>query len=206
MSRDLWVAVGHKSAAADLSGDAFQLLVRFRIEAELRQTDGLLNDRQVRALGPVEVPAAKLNRLLDELVDKGAIERVGDIGWQDVGFLDYCRSKAERETEREQWKERQQRSRTARLTVVSQGESRRDTQSESRGESCVLPSPSPSPSPAPTQDDGSREGGDTLVVVGAEGSDGQGSEKSGAQNGKNGSHGPLRDIRAASFRRSLHGR
>ena len=143
MARDLYVKTRLRTELfnARLSSDSLRLLQAIRSRADADETDGVLHDRVVAGLG-VELgySAARTRRCLSELRDGRHIETHAD-EHRDIAFLEVCKSAAEREAERSDWRRRTERSRM----------SRRDAHRESREQSLDTPSPSHAPSPSSTR-------------------------------------------------------
>ncbi len=87
-----------------ISGNALQLLLRIRRDCDLRETDGLIAPRHLDALGVAHGMSSAARRAsIAELIKAGLI-RQDQSGFQDVHFKQWCRSAADREDRREQWR------------------------------------------------------------------------------------------------------
>jgi hypothetical protein len=123
----------------DLSGDAFQLLIRIRRVADRDETDGSISARQMKALAALhDIGPAQMKKAVAVLIKSGRLRKERD-GFLDVGFANVCRSSAEREARRERWKDYSRSYRQAASALESPETLQR-----------VSASPSPSRSPSPS--------------------------------------------------------
>jgi hypothetical protein len=99
-----YAPISHEELDAPISGNALQLLLRIRRDADQRETDGVIATRHLDALavahgmgeedkraGPLELTRAKLVRPKRD-------------GYLDVNFLEWCRPADKREARRAQWR------------------------------------------------------------------------------------------------------
>jgi len=96
-----FVAVELEAADSRASNEALGLAVRFRVESDRRQTDGILDDREVAAVAAMHgITRPRLAALLLELVAAGLVERI-EGGVRDLNFLCWCNSRAELQAKRD---------------------------------------------------------------------------------------------------------
>jgi len=96
-----FVPVELEAADSRASNEALGLAVRFRAESDRRQTDGMLDDREVAAVAAMHgITRPRLAALLLELVAAGLVERIeGRV--RDLNFLCWCNSRADLQAKRD---------------------------------------------------------------------------------------------------------
>lgn len=97
---------------APISGEALRLLLRIRRRCDQDETDGVINERSLRALAAYyELRPTRIRALLGELEAVSLLVRAPK-GWKDVNFVSWMRSRAERSETRSAWRRWQENHRT----------------------------------------------------------------------------------------------
>ena len=117
-----YIALEVETVRASVSCEALGFMARIRDLIDQREGDGLIKASAVRALGVELEIETRVPGLLQELAAAELLRKVGD-GYQDVRFLVWSASRAERESSREQWRDRAE---------ASRRDTPRDTQRGSR--------------------------------------------------------------------------
>ncbi len=137
---------------ANITGDAALLLLRMRRQSDEAETDGYVEDRDLRALAAFhELPKGSVARSIAELTALGLIENVGRL-YKDTEFETWCRTHEQREELRRDWRETKQgqRHKPQLSTQVSMVDSQQDRAGVSSVSPSVAPSEAPTPAAAPT--------------------------------------------------------
>lgn len=123
---------------AEVSLAALGFLACIRQDCNFRETDGFIFTRSLTAMAAFHgLRERDVSSLLNELAEAGLIE-VEETGVRDLNFLAWCKSRAQRIQDRENWRDRASRSRDMSRRDSERDAERdqpRDADRESRAES-----------------------------------------------------------------------
>lgn len=97
---------------APLSAEARGLLASIRHDSTGKERDGDIDGLALQALAVYcQIPKARLVRAIHQLRTAGAVQILADGGLRDLNYSAWSKTRAEREAERGEWRDRKQRSR-----------------------------------------------------------------------------------------------